>query len=113
MKFPVYDYRTLEGGRPKMVLYDVPPDLEYMVDTWKRNDWVIGIVDDGTDHHVCVAAVDFLSDVVLHKIRIDHTEASEIFKIMAIDSVVITTAQRAQIQEGTTPKFDDGEPEEA
>lgn len=98
MRFEVYDYRVLDGGRPRMSLIDVPPEHESSVAVWRRNGWVLGIIDDQTDHQVCVAAVDFLSDVVLAKVRIESAEPSELYKAFLIDPPTITAAQKQAIE---------------
>lgn len=122
MKIPVYDYRKLEGGRPARIMWDVPPELEDPAMIWKRNDWVVGCVQvpedkgpvDTSNLFVYVCAIDFMSDVILHKVKTDYDEAGGphgflrgVTQLLLTDPAVITAEQRRAIKEGGEAVFPD------
>lgn len=102
MKIDVFDYRKMEGGRATRTTVDCPPELEDRLAIWNRNGWVVGLLPADDAGPEAVACVDYMSDVVLHRLGIVGTldavqMMGDIATLFGIDPPVLTAKYRAAV----------------
>jgi hypothetical protein len=103
MKLDVYDYRKMENGRAAHSLIDIPEDMEDRLNTWVRNGWVMGLLPEDEAHPPGIGVVDFLSDIVLWRLKAEGGIAGADLlayarALFAIDPPELTRRYRSSIE---------------